>query len=115
MQSDNIIVLAERFEHCVRVYYEDGHSEVVFDDIKTVANQRKKRGYKNAILLDRSWLYPTRNQKDDSCCWINLHYFKNANAYCRQLLTKRNLYPKAKMMYMKQIQKDINTYDARKN
>ncbi len=115
LQSNKIIILAERFQQYIRVYYHDGHSEIVLEDIKTYVHQRKTRGYKNAILFDENWLYPTMNQRDEDCCWINLHYLKNANVFYRQLLKQKNLYQKAKMMYMKQIQKNMNTYDMKEN
>lgn len=45
------------------------------------------------------------NQKDYSCHWVNLYYLRERNPYCKQLLKDKNIYQKAKVMYIKQIQK----------
>lgn len=111
MPSNNTIILAERFHHYIKIYYSDGHTEIIFEDIKSYLQQKRaKKGYKNAILLHENWLYPTMNQKDYSCHWVNLYYLREKNPYCKQLLKDKNIYQKAKIMYIKQIQKEMNTY-----
>lgn len=115
MQLNRKVVLAERFQHYIRLYYDDGHAEVLFEDMQSyLQRKRDKKGYKNAIMLHENWLYPTMNQKDSSCHWVNLHYLREYNVYCRHLLENKNLYQKVKVMYMKQIQKEMNTYRIKK-
>ena len=103
--------MVERFQHYMRVYYDDGHTEVIFEDIQGYLQQKRiKRGYKNAIVLQENWLYPTMNQKDFSCHWVNLKHLHQQNEYYQNLLHDKSLYQKARIMYMKQIQKEMNHY-----
>ena len=103
-----MVILVERFQHYIRVYYDDGHTEVLFEDIQSYLQQKRiKKGYKNAIVLHENWLYPTMNQKDFSCHWVNLKYLHHQNKYCQNLLHDKSLYQKARIMYIKQIQKEI--------
>lgn len=97
----------------MRVYYNDGHSEIVFDDIKTYLHQNKgKQGYKKAIYVHENWLYPTMNQKDEYCHWINLQYLLENDSYYKELLKEKSLYHKAKMMYLKQTSKEIEHHET---
>lgn len=111
MRANRTVVLAERFQRYIRVYYDDGHVELLFEDMQSYLQQkREKKGYRNAIVLHENWLYPTMNQKDFSCHWVNLYCLNQHNSYYQFLLEDKSLYQKAKIMYMKQIQKEINTF-----
>lgn len=75
--NHNKVLLAERFHCYIRVYYADGHYELRDENIQDYIKQnRGKSGYKHPILIENQNLYPTIDQKENLCCWINLGYIE---------------------------------------
>lgn len=101
--SHNRIILIERYDRYLRVYYADGHSEIADEDIQFYIKKNKgKRGYKNPILINSQKLYPTIDQKSYFCCWIDLEQLDDDNEFYIHLLNQKAIYHKAISMYLKQ-------------
>ena len=100
--SHNVIVLVERYDVYLRVYYADGHSEIIIENIQSyIIKNKGKIGYKKPILINSQWLYPTINQKNGYCCWIDLEQLDDYNEYYMNLLKQKLIYKKAVSMYLK--------------
>lgn len=104
--SHNVIVLVERYDIYIRVYYADGHSEIIVDNIQNyIIKNKGKIGYKKPILINNQLLYPTIDQKNDYCCWIDLEQLDDYNEFYMNLLKQKSIYEKAIAMYLKQKEK----------
>ena len=99
--NHNKVLLAERFHCYIRVYYADGHYELRDENIQDYIKQnRGKSGSKHPILIENQNLYPTIDQKENLCCWINLGYIEEKNPFYIWVLQSRGLYDKAVKMYV---------------
>jgi len=99
--KDNIIIIVERYHQYVRIYYADGHSEIIDQRINNFQNGQRKSGYKNPICVADECLYPTMNQRDEECRWINLEYFEEKDPFFLQTLKKKGLFSKSLRMYLR--------------
>lgn len=108
--NNGTIILIENASHCLRVYYADGHSELVKKDLSDFAILSKvKSGYKNPIQIGDDFLYPTKNKRDKDCCYVNLKCFDYHNDYFIELLKTKNLLEKSKKEYLHHKLKAINS------
>lgn len=104
--SHNVIVLMENFEQFTRVYYADGHYELCQQRIKDILpKQQGSSGYKRPVYYENVYLYPSQNQKDRECKWINIDYLDEKDPIFIHLLVHKNLYQKAVHMYLKEKEK----------
>lgn len=104
--SHNVVILIENYDQYTRVYYSDGHNEIVNEQVKNLIPKRKDRkGYKNPILFEDVYLHPTHNQKEKDCKWINLAYLEEKDPLFIHLLEEMNLYDKAVKMYLREKEK----------
>ncbi len=110
--SHNSVILIERYDEYLRVYYADGHSEIADEDIRSYIKKNKgKQGYKNPVLVNSQWLYPTVDQKDYLCCWIDLEQLDEDNEFYIHLLRQKGIYQKAISIYLKQKEKSFKKDD----
>lgn len=100
--SHNVIILVERYGIYLRVYYADGHSEIIDDNIQSyIIKNKGKIGYKKPILINNQLLHPTIDQKNYLCCWIDLEQLDEYNEFYIKLLKQKSIYEKAITMYLK--------------
>lgn len=100
--SHKVIILIENYERGLRVYYSDGHFEVLDTNIQNIAQKRINfYKYKNPIVYKGTLLHPTQNKKDEQCQWINLDYLEEKDFSFLRLLEKKNLISKVQNMYFK--------------
>lgn len=98
----NIIILIEKYEKFLKFYYADGHYEFFNSTIRSLTNKEKKSsGYKQPIHINGQELYPTQNQRDLKCKWINLAYIDEQDINYMLLLKEKGLIEKTKKMYFK--------------
>lgn len=106
--KNNIVLLVEYYHHQTRIYYSDGHYEVTTKQILEYEQKvLNERSYKNPIYIRSFLLYPTMNQKDEECRWINLSYLEEKDEFYIHLLKERQLYQKAVKMYLKYKEKEL--------
>ena len=100
--SHNTIILVERYDEFTKVYYADGHSEILSNQMQFYLKQRKsKQGYKNPIMMGMIKLYPTLGERNQDCCWINLDYLEQRNSFYISLLEEKKLIKASQKMYLK--------------
>jgi len=99
--------MIERDKEYLKLFYADGHSEMLLDNIQKYI-VKINTGYKNPIYLQEQQLYPTTNYENENCIWIHFDYFEE---YCHLLLPflkKRNITNMVKRMYLKHVEKRLN-------
>lgn len=108
LSKNNIILLVENYHHHTRIYYSDGHYELTTKQILEYEHKiLNERSYKNPIFVRSSLLFPTMNQKDPKCTWINLSYLDEKDEFYIRLLDERHLYEKAVKMYLRVKEKEL--------
>lgn len=102
-QNHNVIVLIERYEQYIRLYFADGHTEIADIRINEYIHKNKgKPGYKHAIMMNQQNLYPTLDQKNKKCQWINVHYFEASDGLYFRLLRNKDILQRAMKIYLKE-------------
>lgn len=89
----------------LKIYYSDGHSEIVNHKIQDFKCNSQTKGYKKPILIDGQYLYPTKNSRDDDCLWIDLNCVLRNDRYSVYLLKQKGVYDISVKMLLKN---DIN-------
>lgn len=106
--SHNFVVFLESYGRYLKVYYSDGHMEIVEEKIQNLISKGdKKIGYKNPIFYKGVYLYPSKSIKEKDCQWINLDYLDEKDSLFVQLLLDKNLYEKAIKMYLREKEKKL--------
>ncbi|MEG0367599.1 MAG: hypothetical protein RR585_12235 [Coprobacillus sp.] len=82
----------------MRLYFADGHYEIVNKQVRNYLIKRDDQGYKKPILIYAGYLHPTKNRCDMSCKWVNLEYFIQNHYLFITLLKQKGLYEKTKKM-----------------
>ena len=96
-----MVILIEKASQFHKVYYSDGHSELINHELIRYINKTEhKNRYKTPIVVGSDYLHPTQNKRDINCRWINLQCFDHNNEYCIKLLKSKNLFEKAKKEYI---------------
>lgn len=109
--NSHIVLLIENSFRCLKVYYVDGHWELIQKGLYEFADICGRRnGYKNPIEIGNDCLFPTQNKREISCCWVNLHHFDCCDRHFIGLLNSKNLLGISKKQYLhhksKHIKKD---------
>ena len=90
--SHRIAILIENYNGYIRIYYADGHYEIILKSSRDLERMsRKNHKYKNPIVFESSLLFPTHNQKDYQCKWINLDYLAEKDISYIHLLEEKGL------------------------
>ncbi|MFR7590181.1 MAG: hypothetical protein ACLUVC_01940 [Longibaculum sp.] len=103
MQSNhNLPILIENYEEWLRVYYADGHYEILDENIREqVSEYVHLYKYKNPVIWQSALMHPTHNHSDCQCAWINLDYLEEKDNLFIRLLKQKELLSKAQTMYLK--------------
>lgn len=104
LANNEVIILIEKYNGFLRVFYKDRHFEIWDDHFKKYI-LKKQKGYKKPMVIGDNWLFPTRNMRDVQCCWINLDYFIEFDRYFIKLLNQRHLYECVKKMFLRKKEK----------
>ena len=100
--SHRVAVLIENYNEYTRVYYADGHYEIIHKSSRHLKRiNRTNHKYKNPIVFESSLLFPTCNQKDYQCKWINLDYLVEKDVSYIHLLEEKGLKTKSQEMFQK--------------
>lgn len=100
--NHSVVILVEKYNHGLRIYYSDGHFEVIDGNIQNLSQERINfYKYKNPIVYEGVLLHPTQNKKDEQCLWVNLDYLEEKDSAFIELLKKKNLTSKVQNMYFK--------------
>ena len=99
---NNEVLIVKKHEQFFAVFYSDGKHVIIKDDINKYKMKVKNR-YKNPIVIEGCYLYPSKTIKDNECIWINVKKFKDDDIFFNYLLEYFNLYETTKKMYMKQM------------
>lgn len=105
--NKDIILMIENSDGDLKLHYADGHNEILIGDDFQEYIVRQNSGYKQPIYIQKQWLYPIMNYRDERCIWIHLEYL---DEYCYAfvpLLKHRNLSDKVRKMYLKYIEKKL--------
>lgn len=88
--NKNTIVMVENNVDHLCLHYADGHFELVEGIIDEYRLQNQK-GYKNPIVIQDHYLYPTKNIKNQHCQWLNIEMVQESNHYYMLLLEYNEL------------------------
>lgn len=100
--SHSLPVLIEHYHQWLRVYYADGHYEMLQGSIRDFTNQNiYLYKYKNPVTWGTSLMHPTQDRKDQNCQWINLDYLEEKDSLFINLLKQKNLLQITQNMYLK--------------
>ncbi|MBS5599482.1 MAG: hypothetical protein KHX41_11330 [Coprobacillus cateniformis] len=100
--SHRIAILIENYNGYIRIYYADRHYEIILKSSRDLERMsRKNHKYKNPIVFESSLLFPTHNQKDYQCKWINLDYLAEKDISYIHLLEEKGLKTKSQEMFQK--------------
>lgn len=105
--NKDIILMIENSEGDLKLYYADGHNEILIVDDFQDYIVKQNSGYKHPIYIQNQWLYPIMSYRDERCIWIHLECFEE---YCYAfipLLKHRNLNVKVRKMYLKYVEKKL--------
>ena len=95
--SHRIAILIENYNGYIRIYY-----EIILKSSRDLERMsRKNHKYKNPIVFESSLLFPTHNQKDYQCKWINLDYLAEKDISYIHLLEEKGLKTKSQEMFQK--------------
>ena len=83
------------------------HCEFVELDINSLHVHDDVQTYKKPIEYFGHRLYPTKNQKEDDCKWINLAYIDEQDKNFIMFLYNKGVLEKTKKMYFKYKEKQL--------
>ncbi|MCD8027784.1 MAG: hypothetical protein LUF02_03795 [Erysipelotrichaceae bacterium] len=99
----NVAILVERYYDSVKIYFGDGHCEVLDEKIEDYIGKEKSRArYKAPIEVYGQFLYPTKDKKEKDCVWVNLDYLDNIDKNYIAMLKSKNVFDKTIKMFLKQ-------------
>lgn len=86
----------------MRIFYADGHNEILEEDFKKY-REKNKKGYKKPLVINNHTLTPLSNTTYKECYWTNLHLFVRTYPYFKEVLDKKHFELSKKLVLKKSL------------
>lgn len=96
--NDKVILVLKKDKEFLSIYYNDGNHIFLKDKLYKY-KVRLNKGHKNPLMIQGSFLHPTKSIKEKDCFFINLEYFEKDDTFYNCLLQKLGVYDKTIKMF----------------